>query len=365
MKKLNIVLALLGVTWLLASCAGNSSFGTDTPNPDQARLLTATEDAPLVTDLIAGAGQGWPGTGVDVGQLEVWNDGANLHVTYVIDADGWYFGDDDLHLYVGTTPPEPPVAPGQFPFKKAPDSGASSCEFILPIVGDYPAHGHDDPVPYDWTGAAVYVAAHGVVCEGVGGEGIPVQGVFATWELVYGATFEHAGWVTLAIQGNNLVVTYNTEPPWTLLETHLYVGFDVPPFAPGQWPYQHSPLPPGTTTDVYTVPLDSIPAGPGDTLYIAIHAVIQSSEGGDAQTAMSWDDENSEQWKTHNWKRYSWFEVPPGGGEYEVCETMWAIDPVLGNDGVPANEPGWFPTFYDFAVKKWGWLFQYLVEIPD
>jgi len=369
MKKLGLVLAVLVCAWLLGSCGGNSSL-SDSALSANGHSFAATEDTPLVCELIAGAGQGWPGTGIDVGQVEVWNDGDNLHVTYVLDAEGWYFGDDSLHLWVGKDAPEPPVAPGQFPFKGTPDQADSEYEFVLPLEGFYPAHGNEDPVAYDWTEADLYIAAHGVVCSEVDGGELPVSGVFATWTLVYGATFEEIGWVTLAIDGNNLVVTIHCDPPWTMTETQLYLGLTPPnKLAPGSWPYQHTGLAPGTTNDTYTIPLNSIPAGPGDTVYIAIHAVVVNSITGASETAMSWDDDNNAQWKENNWKRYSWFEVPDGSGEpgepYEICETMWGLDWNLGGDGVSANEPGWFPTFYDFAVKKWGWLFTYSTELPE
>lgn len=363
MRKLNLTLVLLGAACLLMSCGGGSSLQPGEPGVAGDRYSNATEADPFVTELIAGAGQGWPGTGIDVGEVQIWNDDDDLHVTYVLDAAGWYFGDDDLHLWVGTAAPPPPVAPGQFPFKASPDSTEFEYEFVLPLVGDYPARGNDDPVPYDWTDENLYIAAHGVVCQEVGGGGVPVQGVFANWDLYYGSTEIDAGWVTLAIEGNNLVVTIGTDSPWTLVETHLYVG-TIPPakFAPGQWTDQHSPLPPGTTTDSYTVPLGDIPAGPEDTLYIAIHATIFNTVTGASESALSWDPNNWEKWKDNNWKRYSWFDVPPGGGEYEVCETMWGLDPIDGYDGVSANEPGWFPTFYEGGVKKWGWVFHYLVN---
>jgi hypothetical protein len=369
MKKLGLGLAVLVGAWLFVGCGGNTSIPDDSLSAN-GHSFAATEDTPLVTELIAGAGQGWPGTGIDVGQLEVWNDGDNLHVTYVLDAEGWYFGDDDLHLWVGTTPPDPPVAPGQFPFKETPDAADSEYEFVLPLVDEYPAHGNDDPVPYDWTDANLYIAAHGVVCDEVDGGELPVSGVFATWDLDYGNSEIKAGWVTLAIEGGNLVVKIYTDSPWTIYETHLYVGLQPPPdFAPGQWTDQHSPLlPSGSTMDSYTVPLNSIPALPGDTVYIAIHATIVNSQTGDSESSMAWDDDNWTKWKENNWKRYSWFEVPEGSGEpgepYEICETMWGLD-WEGDIDVPADEPGWFPTFYNFAVKKWGWLFMYSTVLPE
>jgi hypothetical protein len=366
MRKLYLIL-FIAAAMLLASCGGSTNTVADGMGGGSERLFAATQDSPFVTELIAGAGQGWPGTGIDVGEAHVWNDGDNLHVAYFLDEEGWYYSEDeDLQLYVGKEAPEPPVAPGQFPFHASPflEDGETD-HFVLPLVGFYPAHGNDDPVAYDWTDTNLYIAAHGVVCQEVDGGQLPVSGVFATWDLDYGDSEIKAGWITLAIEGGNLVVRIYTEAPWTIYETQMYIGLEPPAkFGPGQWTYQHSPLlPSGSTMDTYTIPLSSIPAGPGDLLYIAIHATIVNSETGVSESAMAWDDDNWEQWKENNWKRYSWFYLPDPSGEpgepYEICETMWGLDPVNGYDSVSANEHGWFPTFYDFAVKKWGWLFIY------
>jgi hypothetical protein len=69
------------------------------------------ESSPFPTDLLAGQN-------MDVGDVEVWNDGDNLHVTYKITDPDWVI--TETHLYVGktgspTTPP-PTTAPGQFPY---------------------------------------------------------------------------------------------------------------------------------------------------------------------------------------------------------------------------------------------------------
>lgn len=384
LQKLNIIaVILICVAWVVASCGSSSRLPDGGLGDSRNHIVTGTEDDPFVTELIAGAGQGWPGTGLDVGRVELWHDATELHVTYFLDVGGWYFAvspldeggepmDENLHLYVGTTPPAPPVAPGQFPFKAYANPALGEYKFVLDLVGEYPKHGNEDPVPYDWTGLAdsLYVAAHADVCEVAGGAGFPSQGVFKTMGLYYGSKDIPVGYVTLAIVGGSVVVTIYADSPWVLTETQLYLGLVPPPkFAPGLWPWKHEPLPAGTTVDSYTVPLEDIPAEPGDLVYIAVHAALYNTATGTAvESATAWNPgcrvrflkENGEP----HWKSYCKFIVPEGNGEpgEERCETAWGLDPVLGYDGVPANEPGWFPAFYEGLVSKWGWVFRYLVD---
>jgi len=77
-----------------------------------------TEDDPSVTDLIAGGGN--PKSAVDVGDVNVWNDGDNLYVKYVVDASGWCL--TETHLHVATSMEAIPQKngnppPGQFDYK--------------------------------------------------------------------------------------------------------------------------------------------------------------------------------------------------------------------------------------------------------
>ena len=82
------------------------------------------------------------------------------------------------------------------------------------------------------------------------------------------------GTLTVAIDGANLIITFETIDGWKLYETHLYLGITPPAkSAPGQFPYGHDPLP-GVTSDQYTVSLSELGATHGQTLYIAAHAVV-------------------------------------------------------------------------------------------
>ena len=81
------------------------------------------------------------------------------------------------------------------------------------------------------------------------------------------------GEVTVAIEGDNLVVTYTTEHGWILTETHLYVGTSCPTkSAPGRFPYSNEDL--SVTTYTYSIPLSEVGDG---SICIAAHAVVQKS----------------------------------------------------------------------------------------
>jgi len=75
--------------------------------PMAAPAAAHMEGCPFTTDLLAGQTE-------DVGDVQVWNDGDNLHVTYVITEPDWEI--TETHLYVGKTDPNTlTTAPGQFP----------------------------------------------------------------------------------------------------------------------------------------------------------------------------------------------------------------------------------------------------------
>src|SRR5512132_1874856 len=78
------------------------------------RSLAATQDDPLVVDLIAGQH-------TDVGDIKVWDDGTTLYVQYET-VDPWCM--TETHLAVASSLSDIPQAngnpiPGQFPYKKS------------------------------------------------------------------------------------------------------------------------------------------------------------------------------------------------------------------------------------------------------
>ena len=86
------------------------------------------------------------------------------------------------------------------------------------------------------------------------------------------------GTVSVWTEGAYLKIKYDTSTPsggWEMAVTHVYVGADPPDkLAPGSFPYQHDPVTPPLTTDLYEIPL----AWSG-SVYIAAHA-----EGIDKET---------------------------------------------------------------------------------
>lgn len=79
-----------------------------------------------------------------------------------------------------------------------------------------------------------------------------------------------------------LTVSITNSGPWTMTETHLYVGL-VPPtnHAPGQFPYSHENLG-NLTVDTYTIDMFADFPGfvLGDPIHIATHAVTHNGQGG-------------------------------------------------------------------------------------
>jgi hypothetical protein len=133
-------------------------------------VLAHTCDSPQVTELIANGGS--PATAVDVGQVEVCNDGDYLYVKYIIDADltPGDTSDDGVptlitytHLHVATDPEEIPQKkgnpiPGKFDYKTMHDPGVMD---------------HTYQIPLDWDpNTDVYVAAHAVVSKEGGLNGL-------------------------------------------------------------------------------------------------------------------------------------------------------------------------------------------------
>ena len=97
-----------------------------------------TEDDPSVTDLIAGGGN--PKSAVDVGDVNVWNDGDNLYVKYVVDASGWCL--TETHLHVATSMEAIPQKngnppPGQFDYKTEHDC-VTEYTYVIDLDEEWP-----------------------------------------------------------------------------------------------------------------------------------------------------------------------------------------------------------------------------------
>ena len=119
------------------------------------------------------------------------------------------------------------------------------------------------------------------------------------------------GTLTVVVDGDNLVVTYDITSPWVLGDTHLYVGTDVPKkSAPGRFPYG----PDDASGGVYTISLAGLGVEAGEILVIAAHAEVTNPTEIDPITLLpreetAWAD-GTQIRSDKNWAMYFTFEVP-------------------------------------------------------
>lgn len=114
-----------------------------------ATVKAHTEGSPFVTNLIADGGGG---TGIDVGDVKVWNDNENLYVTYVITSPGWELTETNLSVATSlegiphSTSGNPNI--GHFQYSEPPDDPTNQI-YIIPL--DWPKD------------TELFIAAHAVV----------------------------------------------------------------------------------------------------------------------------------------------------------------------------------------------------------
>jgi len=325
---------------VLCGCGGggSASIPSAPAKPDMHALgaLLPTYTSQNVLDgqlwaLIAGAGQNDPTKGILIGNVSVSNDSENLYVQYIIDEAGWAI--DETHVYAGTQPPAT-RAPGQFPYKHDALSGVTTDEYIIPLL-ELGVGAND----------TLYIATHATVC--TEGEASFVEGVLTTVTL-WADQIIDAGTVTVAIVGDNLVVTYETAGGAQMTQTCLYVDTvppDEPP-DPTNFPYRHEVLG-GVTTNEYSIPLSDLGVECGEPLYLAAYAALQNvlDYDGDgnlvymAKTAWAEGDLIGECW----WAMYFQVPITCDGGEVQ-CETAWAYGD------------------YELPGQAWGWYFEYAVQ---
>ena len=97
-----------------------------------------------------------------------------------------------------------------------------------------------------------------------------------TFTLVAGQTIP-VGTVVVSNDLNFIYVTYNTTGDWKLDQVHLYVQDAQPAerLTPGQAPFKVDPLPVGTTTYTFIVPMDTIDCG--SNIWIQAHASVSGN----------------------------------------------------------------------------------------
>ena len=187
-----------------------------------------------------------------------------------------------------------------------------------------------------------------------------VQGGEVTRTLLAGQYID-AGTVSVKVENDQLIVTYQTGNGWYLLEAYLWVD-DVPPPAqnpaPGQFPYKSGDIY-GATTYTFIVPLDNefftfACPSPDLTIYLAAHAALKkvnNNEPGGYQFETGWAD-GAPIVETGNWATYFDVTLACDCEEdtdtdvvTEVCETAYGF----GGDNAAC--------FIDLphGFSNWGW----------
>lgn len=121
------------------------------------------------------------------------------------------------------------------------------------------------------------------------------------------------GQVRIWNDDQNLSVKYQTNRPWYMTETHLYVRRRLPftPVAPGSFTRSYE-NPNGFSKYTYTISLSALDVEGGDSVYILAQAVVVNTDTGDSETA---------------WKKGT--QIPgPGGGRamyntYQIQKVPW------------------------------------------
>lgn len=117
--------------------------------------------------------------------------------------------------------------------------------------------------------------------------------ICAVTDLIAGQNYT-AGVVEVAVDSENLYVTYRTSGNWVIGQTHLYLGTleGVPQNEPGNprvghFPYQASHSA-GTNEVTYTMPINDI----DDCFYAAAHAVVYLTDdaGNVISSETAWGD---------------------------------------------------------------------------
>ncbi len=342
-----VVLALAGAVVLINGCGGTASPGPQAGTQD----LTLNANGVVEADLIAGAGSNNPNDGTDVGDVLVSNDDDFIMVEIEL-AAGWVMSGS--HVYVGTNPPlKPngkPLPPGQFPYQESYDPPAT--EATIPVPNEWPA------------GTTLKVAVHAVVCpvlDGTSMDSTAAAVLLASYPLQFGLSGTPRGSLTVSLVDDNLVVVFEAASPNLLRQTWLHVGktlrCDYLSF-PNKEDHITAATPDGVPTYTYTIPLASISAAPGDTLFVVAVANM-------APPGVTWyyqvfaGDQVLDPVTGGWWCLYYcggiYFTVtldgppppPPPTGD---CETAWTYSRTTTNYNLSPR------------ANPWGWFFDYITE---
>lgn len=139
--------------------------------------------------------------------------------------------------------------------------------------------------------------------------------------------FEDVGQVTVTYDGSALVITYETDFPWLIYETHLHIASNPDDFPqkkgnpiPGKFDYKHENLG-GIPIDEYIIPLGDLPEGWSSSgeLFFAAHAVVKVPYSRDKVVVEEYDQQEETAWGEgedfpgKNWAMYFMCDVLPSG----------------------------------------------------
>lgn len=135
------------------------------------------------------------------------------------------------------------------------------------------------------------------------------------------------GEVSIWNDDENLYVKYQTNPPWYMTETHLYVSKTLPSSAikPGKFPYKHKDLN-SVLEDTYTILLSELGVASGDSVYIMAHADVVNIVTGDSETA--WKEGTPIEEEGSGWAMYNTYQiqkVPWVEVSISATELIWDV----------------------------------------
>jgi hypothetical protein len=173
------------------------------------------------------------------------------------------------------------------------------------------------------------------------------------------------GTVRVAVNGDQLKVTYDTTDGWELTAMHLWVGDDMATMPQtnkgnpkvGHFPYTH--FSEGMTSYSHYIPLADIgfacPSADAG-FYMAAQADVQKEIAQDTwQTEGAWSDGPT--WVTRgNWMTYSTITLSCDCGEI-TCETAFAYYADTTNDTPEKTEEStcFIDLDMDPKFNRWGW----------
>lgn len=174
---------------------------------------------------------------------------------------------------------------------------------------------------------------------------------------LYAGQTINAGTACVSVEGQDLLVTYNTVGGWQMTEVHAWVGDSLATMPQtktgnpqiGRFPYTSGDIT-GATTYTFRIPLTSLSTDPelcGHTFLVATHAALRKADGsGGYETQTGWGA--GDQINTRgSWATYFSYKVvcdvtpPPPPPELQ-CDTAFAFGE---------------QTFISLGLtqSRWGW----------